>query len=140
MIAWALRACTAIGALLIVTGGTTMARAQTATREALYPQAASARFEQFKRFGQPGPYYPAAAAQRGVGGEALVQCKVSQTHALSECQTIEESPDGFGFADAVRAMAKRGWMVAAPKGGGQAESPDEIGRFLVVFRVDSPRP
>ena len=129
------RSWCAFSALLAMTGAATGVHAEAQMREALYPKAASAQFAEYRRFGPPGPFYPDAAARRGIGGSALMECKISTARALSRCQTIEEKPGGFGFADAARAMASKGWMVAAPKADGQSEDAEETGRFLVLFRV-----
>ena len=49
-------------------------------------------------------YYPALAAQLGVGGRAVVHCRVSLEGVLVDCAVVEEDPPGYGFGEAALKM------------------------------------
>lgn len=50
-------------------------------------------------------FYPAAAREAGVGGEAMLRCKLSPHYALEDCRLEKETPEGYGFGQAALAMA-----------------------------------
>jgi len=47
--------------------------------------------------------YPARAAQRGIGGEAVLHCQMGGDGRLVGC-TAEEAPEGSGFGRAALAL------------------------------------
>jgi TonB family protein len=100
-----------------------------ARREVRFPKPPGS----YARFGQVGPYYPVRAASRP--GAALLECRVTETQRLEACAVVEETPARIGFGDAALKMAQQGWIIAAPKPGGEAEATDEVGRFLVLFEA-----
>jgi len=53
-----------------------------------------------------GPVYPEAARRAGVIGKARVECKVAVSGRLEQCETLSESPTGWGFGVAALAMTK----------------------------------
>jgi hypothetical protein len=69
----------------------------------------------------------------GIGGTALIECAVTGAGALDACWVVEETPRNIGFGDAALKMAQTRWVVAAPKPRGEAERPNEVGRFVIVF-------
>ena len=50
-------------------------------------------------------YYPKKASAKGVGGIAVLRCRVERTGALSRCTVMREAPAGYGFGDAMLRMA-----------------------------------
>lgn len=59
-------------------------------------------------------YYPQRAAREGVTGFARVQCSINRYGQLFDCYALEESPRGYGFAEAVASIMTRE-MVASPR-------------------------
>jgi protein TonB len=49
-------------------------------------------------------YYPPQAAHLGIGGRAVVHCRVSAAGTLVDCAIVEEDPPGYGFGEAVLKM------------------------------------
>ena len=51
--------------------------------------------------------YPAKARAANVGGTVVLDCKITEAGGLSNCRTIRDDPDGFGFASAARGLTDR---------------------------------
>jgi TonB family protein len=49
--------------------------------------------------------WPAKAAQKGVGGKAVILCTVNVTGALRDCKVVSETPEGLGFGPAALMLA-----------------------------------
>lgn len=84
-------------------------------------------------------FYPADAVRRAVSGEAKLQCTVSDTGLLIDCQIIGESPTGYGFGAAALAVSSR-FVVNPnarnkPKDGARIEIP--ISFKCVGFACDA---
>lgn len=47
--------------------------------------------------GELSAVFPREARLRGIGGRAVLDCKVSGQGALSSCTIVEETPKGMGF-------------------------------------------
>jgi TonB family protein len=71
------------------------------------------REKAFESFGPVGPYYPAAAAQKGVTGFAILDCKVAEGGVLKSCTIVNESPRGENFGPAAMVLAMRKRIRAA---------------------------
>jgi len=65
--------------------------------------------------------WPAAAYQRGVGGSATLQCKVSVQGALRDCVVMSEDPPGLGFGVAALALTPQLLMKPATRDGAPVE-------------------
>lgn len=50
-------------------------------------------------------FYPARARAEGVGGMAVMRCRVGRTGALFACAIMREAPQGQGFGEATLQMA-----------------------------------
>ncbi|WP_292104145.1 TonB family protein [Brevundimonas sp.] len=50
--------------------------------------------------------YPSFAAENGIDGEALVQCRVAVNGRVEDCIILSESPEGHGFGAASAALAQ----------------------------------
>lgn len=56
----------------------------------------------------PMPFYPESAMKDGVsGGEVVLTCVVSTQGSVSDCDVVDETPGGYGFARAAIASAQR---------------------------------
>jgi protein TonB len=51
-------------------------------------------------------YYPDSAARRGVSGLATLNCSVTATGTVRDCQVVGETPQTAGFGDAALKLAK----------------------------------
>lgn len=49
--------------------------------------------------------YPAKARSEKVGGVAIIDCRIGSEGRLSRCETVRESPKGYGFASAAKTLA-----------------------------------
>lgn len=67
----------------------------------------------YSRLGPAGPYYPDDAAQAGVGGHVIIQCKVAEGGALDDCRVLAEKPTKYNFGAAATVLAKRGRIFIA---------------------------
>ena len=56
--------------------------------------------------------YPLAGVRAGMGGRALVTCRIGLDKRLYDCAASEEQPAGYGFGDAAIAVARL--MVVEP--------------------------
>lgn len=83
--------------------------------------------------GPAGDYYPKMAAQFGVEGTVVIQCKVDEKNKLSDCGLISESTPGKGFGAAALALAKDG-RISAKKSKEPAD-PDTHVQLQVPFRL-----
>src|SRR5262245_24451526 len=45
-------------------------------------------------------YAPAALKEKGLGGEAILRCRVSVKGLLTDCVVQSEKPEGMGFGEA----------------------------------------
>jgi len=90
---------------------------------------------EYRYLGGPGPFYPERAERMRLGGEVVADCRVSAKGELSDCAIVSETPAEAGFSEAVRAMAAKHWMKAAPRVVDGAPVADELVRLHVKFRV-----
>lgn len=51
--------------------------------------------------------YPRAARSKGIAGWAKMRCKVTAKGTLTDCETVEELPEGMGFGEAVLRLAPK---------------------------------
>ena len=72
----------------------------------------------YAELGPVGPYYPQAAANARMSGEATLNCRVAAGGALRKCKPVTEIPKNSNFAVAARIMAdrKRIFVTGAPPG------------------------
>jgi hypothetical protein len=84
----------------------------------------------YPQLGGPGPYFPERAERYGLGGVAVLQCKLASTGALSSCSVLADGPTDFAFGLASLRMAERGYMKATPQVGLADES---FVRIVVIF-------
>lgn len=82
-----------------------------APREAIFPKSDA----HFAQLGPAGPYYPQVALARRLGGEALLNCSVTDKGALKACKIISETPRKMDFGKAALVMSRRGWIAAEPR-------------------------
>jgi len=80
-----------------------------------------------------GPFWPESAVERGLGGEAALDCQVDDRNQLAHCHIVEEIPHGSGFGDAMMAMVAKGWMAAAPLSSDAPIPADRVWRFRLVL-------
>lgn len=57
-------------------------------------------------------FYPRRALERGIQGQAVLDCDVSVTGVLS-CSIVSETPEGMGFGEAARRISLEYAMVPA---------------------------
>lgn len=50
--------------------------------------------------------YPALAAEMGIGGRAVIACRVSALGVLEACEVVDETPKGIGFGFAGLSMSE----------------------------------
>jgi len=87
---------------------------------------------EYDHIGPAGPFYPDQAQRARLDGAAVIACKVAAAGALTDCVKVAEAPVGQFFADAALAMARKGWILAAPRADGKPE-PADPQRFAVPF-------
>lgn len=51
--------------------------------------------------------YPDKARTARMSGTVVLDCKITKEGGLSECRTIRDDPDGYGFASAARSLTGR---------------------------------
>jgi len=51
--------------------------------------------------------YPAKARAAKASGTVVLDCKITAEGGLSNCRTIRDDPDGYGFASAARSLSDR---------------------------------
>lgn len=61
--------------------------------------------------------FPKAALKAGIGGRAMLYCKVSALGALFDCKVVSERPEGMGFGGAALTMSTQFILTPAMKGG-----------------------
>jgi periplasmic protein TonB len=71
-------------------------------------------------------YYPRRALERGVEGQAILNCLVSTTGALS-CTVASETPAGWEFGEAALRISRDHQMQPANRGGENV-----VGRYRMV--------
>lgn len=99
----------------------------SALRQAVFKEGPKA----YRQYGPPGPYWPERAEREGVSGGAVLECAMATSGKLSNCKAAFETPVDFGFGFAALAMAKQGFLTAAP----DPSIPDgTTGRILVAFK------
>ncbi|HEY1225593.1 MAG TPA: energy transducer TonB [Brevundimonas sp.] len=77
--------------------------------------------------------YPPAAFAQGVGGVAVVRCRVTDDGAFKDCVVVEETPAGFGFGEAALRMTPvMGLRTDYP-----GFRPGALMRFPVTFRTSN---
>ena len=78
--------------------------------------------------------YPVRAADQGIDGSVLLQCKVAVTGRLEDCEILSESPADFGFGAAAVAVAQNKFRMTPktvdgkPVGGAIVRIPMEFRR------------
>jgi len=82
-------------------------------------------------YAQAAALYPADAKAHPVSGEATLSCTVTYSGRLADCVVLAQSPDGLGFDDAARKLARH---LRLRRGPGTA-SGDEV-RFQVKFPAE----
>lgn len=79
-----------------------------------------------------GPYWPDAALRAGVGGKAVLDCRVDEVGRLRDCAPLRYSSHPM-FVEAALRMAERDWMTAADAPTASMPPPDNVWRFTVQF-------
>ena len=77
-------------------------------------------------------FYPIRARDRGVEGQVVLDCLVSPQGALA-CSVAQETPPGWGFAEAAQRIAREHRMVPALHNGQPVEARY---RMRVPFELD----
>jgi protein TonB len=77
-------------------------------------------------------YFPARARERGIGGQAVVDCAISAAGTVSDCRVVFEEPRQMGFGAAAERLARESGgrpasLDGEPVDGGRA-------RRTVTFR------
>lgn len=81
--------------------------------------------------------WPKAAMKSGVGGKAVIHCKVGARGVLYGCEVVSETPEGAGFGQAAIAVTPQLLMKPATLDGVPIEGADV--RLPLVFpRFDPP--
>ena len=62
-------------------------------------------------FGNIARYYPKAAAEDEVGGQATIECVVQPDGSLKACKILSETPQNYGFGKATVRMFEREFNV-----------------------------
>jgi TonB family protein len=70
--------------------------------------------------------WPSAAFRRGVGGKAIIACKVNRVGVLYDCVVDSERPARLGFGAAALALAPQFLMKPAVRDGAPVESTVKI--------------
>lgn len=61
--------------------------------------------------------WPTEAWKRGLGGKAVIGCRVSAQGSLFDCVVVSESPEGVGFGNAALALSSQFLMKPAIRAG-----------------------
>lgn len=61
--------------------------------------------------------WPSEAMKKGIGGQAVIHCKLTAQGALYDCKVVEESPAGMGFGVAAVALTPQMAFRPAMKDG-----------------------
>jgi TonB family protein len=102
------------------------------------PMITTAAFEHLPNGAVFERFYPQAARDQGVSGRVRVQCTVSQTGTLIDCQIVSEDPKGWGFGEATLRLA--GEFRVRPATADGAPTANGVISFPVVWRMDGPPP
>lgn len=78
---------------------------------------------------ESGEYYPALAAQQGMGGTVTLDCLVNEAGRVA-CQVVEEAPLYWEFGDAALEVSRR-WRVDLRTTTGQPTAGGRLRRTLV---------
>lgn len=89
----------------------------------------------YAELGPAGPYFPDRAARNLVSGSAVIQCRAAADGRLTECIPVSDTPKDWGFDYAALAMAKRGWLTAAPRLENGQPVDGETVRIQVPFQM-----
>jgi len=65
--------------------------------------------------------YPNAAFLRGVGGQAVMACKLTADGSMADCRLLSEQPAGQGFGEAALKLAPHFKMSATTSDGRSVE-------------------
>lgn len=79
-------------------------------------------------------FYPEGAMRRGLGGKALMQCKVAREGTLYSCTIISESPPNEGFGAAALKLAPYFEMTPQMEDGRPVTG--GVVRIPIVFNVE----
>lgn len=82
------------------------------------------------------PFYPVRALQRGLNGEATLDCTLAEDDTLATCQVIRESPAGFGFGRAALRVACH-WTPGNQHIAAQAPDEPTPRHILQTIRFDA---
>jgi hypothetical protein len=86
--------------------------------------------DSYADLGPVGPYYPERAVEARHNGLAVIACIAAEQGVLTDCKLDSETPRNEDFGPAALMMAKRKWIVAAPR----ADGAPEVGA-VELFRV-----
>jgi TonB family protein len=79
--------------------------------------------------------WPVAAAKRGLGGAATIDCVATVQGTLTDCVVVTESPPGAGFGQAAVALTPQFLMKPATLAG--KPTPSTV-RIPINFKTDGP--
>jgi TonB family protein len=79
-------------------------------------------------------FWPQAAARKGVGGSATLDCEVDLDGLLQDCKVADETPAGSGFGPAALALAPKFLFKPATQNGRPVASRVQ---FRMKFQLDS---
>jgi TonB family protein len=104
------------------------------------------RWVSYSRPGLPlAGYFPDRAVRAGLGGEALIHCRVDGRGRLAGCQVLSDTPREMGFGQAALAIAP--WLTVdvaaaggAPVVNGEADLPITFGAPKAVWDDEVTRP
>jgi len=77
--------------------------------------------------------FPREAISKGVGGRAVLVCKILATGRMGDCAVVEETQAGLGFGKAALHLA-RYFQMSLGKGEGSAKVGGEM-RLPLVWRL-----
>lgn len=83
------------------------ALAEDAPRNAIFRKSQQG----FEALGDVGPFFPQAALDRRLNGEAILRCHLLRNDLLRSCRLVSEAPRGVGFGPAAIIMARKGWIT-----------------------------
>ncbi len=95
--------------------------------------------EAYSALGPVGPFYPQAAIRQTAGGvsvttgDAVLECVAKADGALDRCRVISETPQGFNFGPAAKALAERRRILVK-----EAAAGDGVVRVRVPFKPGAP--
>jgi protein TonB len=76
--------------------------------------------------------FPERAIRQHVDGRAVIRCTVMASGKVGKCQIVSESPEGYGFGDAVLKLSK--YFVMRPQTVDGAPVEGAVINIPVVFR------